>query len=195
MASSQDWKKAQAERLEWRRGLKLEERRIYEEWEQAHKELTKQKKQSEDWKWGSWWWGWSWSQGGQQANWWTSTGASSTQKGSPPPPTAEPTASIRPQAPWEQRNRDPGEDKADLRLVALTPASFMPQRHVAMALGRPVVVLRGVRTARGLSGWVVLCGEVRGCWLSGGVEWAGLRCRGVGRLAWVGRGMWLPAVG
>ena len=35
------------------------------------------------------------------------------------------------------------EDKEALRDVSLTPASFMPQRWITVALGRPVVVLRG----------------------------------------------------
>ena len=93
----------------------------------------------EGWKWSE---GWKWEEGWKwDANWWEDAGWSDQH--------AEPTASWNPQASQAAASshdfplRDPDEDKYWLRNATLTPASFMPQRLVTMALGRPVVVLRG----------------------------------------------------
>ena len=51
------------------------------------------------------------------------------------------------------------------------------QRWVIVALGRPVVVLRGY--ADPLGAFVVGCSVLGGRLLLGGVEWAGERCRDV----------------
>ena len=46
-------------------------------------------------------------------------------------------------APLHGAEKTPEEDKVALRDASMTPASFMPQRWITVALGRPVVVLRG----------------------------------------------------
>ena len=62
-------------------------------------------------------------------------------------------------------------------------------------LGQASGGTQGIQNACGLSEWVGSYGEVRGCCVAGGLEWAGLRCRGMERLASAGRKTWLPAVG
>lgn len=152
---SQAWKKAQAERLEISRAIAIEDRKAWAQWEQEKKEAEKREAADQKgwWRTSSWW---SWSQSWSQADKWATTSASSGHRESLPPPDAG-AAAIRPQAPWEQRAPDAGRDLLTLRNVALTPASFMPQRHVTMALGRPVVVLLLLLHALGADwvGWVV----------------------------------------
>ena len=136
---SQVWKKAQAERLEISRATAMEDRRAWVEWAKEQEEAEKrQAADKKGWSRSSSWW--SWSQSWSQADKWASTSASSGQRASLPPSDAG-AAAMRPQAPWEQRAPDPGQDLLTLRHTALTPAAFMPQRHVTMALGRPLVVL------------------------------------------------------
>ena len=143
MAGSMDWKKAQSERLEEERKKELGLRSTWWSIQRAkwEDEQTRQQ-EAEGWAWGSWWWSqsqWGWSQEDM-------SGSSGLQErpGSPPPePRAEPTASSPPLAieDFQYPTRNHGEDLTALRAAAITPASFVPQRHVMMALGRPVVVL------------------------------------------------------
>ena len=100
-----------------------------------------QKKAAENWTWGSWWWSW-WAPEEK----WGSSGARGSQELSLPPARAEPTAGDDNPQQWDDFHfpaRNHGEDLSALRVAAMTPVSFMPQRHVTMALGRPVVVLIG----------------------------------------------------
>ena len=152
-----DWKFAQASRLEV---LRHNEREVRQHWFDKHHKTHQQQQQqqqewAESWKWGSWWWDHSQQQWG--ADWWSLGEAWSSGF------DAEPTASVPPAAQGSGAassstqfpTRTPDEDKFALRNATLTPASFMPQRHVTMALGRPVVVLRG--EANPLGAFVVGC--------------------------------------
>ena len=121
--------------------------------EKDEKEEEKEKKTAaEEWTWGSWWWDQSdWS----RDEWWGSASASGSQWNAPPhkaEPTASSTAQSETSKDWMYPKRTVGEDHLALRYAAMSPASFMPQRHVTMALGRPVVVLTGVRSAFGAFG-------------------------------------------
>ena len=147
MAGSGDWKKAQAERLE---EVRKKELGLRETWWQGQRakweEEQKRKEEDDSWTWGSWSWSksqWDWHQEGQSA----SSGLQERPGEAPPPPppepVAEPTASVPLLAieDFTYPNRNHEEDLAALRAAAITPVSFAPQRHVTMALGRPVVVL------------------------------------------------------
>ena len=142
MAGNPDWKKAQCERLEEERKTELGLRSTWWAVQRAKWEDEEKKKEAERWTWGSWWWAKrDWSQEDRSG----SSGARGSQE-PPPEPTAEPTASSTPLAieDFTYPTRNPGEDLTALRAATMTPVSFMPQRHVMMALGRPVVVLSGI---------------------------------------------------
>jgi hypothetical protein len=149
MASSTNWSKAQAERLEESRAQELELREMWSKTEMAKKEEKEKTMEGKGWEWGSWWSGqWDWS-----TDKWGASGSQSIVP--PPPPPAEPTAGSTAKsdtAPWSYPKRSVGEDHVALRNAAISPASFMPQRHVTMALGRPVVVFTGTRNAFGAFG-------------------------------------------
>ena len=147
MADSKHWAKAQAERLEEARAQELELRESWWGGQKDLKEKKEEKKGSKDWQWGSWWWG----QWDRSAGEWAggSEGASSSQT-KDPPAIAEPTASYTAHSntgQWLFPSRTVGEDHQALRHAAMSPASFAPQRHITMVLGRPVVVFKGIRNA------------------------------------------------
>ena len=151
MADSKHWAKSQAQRLEEARAQELELRQMWWQTQKAKKEEQERKMEAKGWTWGSWWWG--------QSNWsteeWRTAGGASSSQSNDPPPEPEPTASSSarsnaPQVPYPSRSL--GEDHMALRHAALSPASFVPQRHVTMALGRPVVVLTDARNAFGAFG-------------------------------------------
>ena len=151
MADSRTWSKAQAERLEEARAQELELSTIWWKTEKAKKEEKEKKMEGKGWAWGSWWSG-QWD--GSTDKRWSSGGASGSQSNDPPQ-NAEPTASSKEKsdtAQWLYPSRSAEVDHAALRLAAISPASFAPQRHVAMALGRPVVVFTGSRNAFGAFG-------------------------------------------
>ena len=148
MAQQQYWKKAQSERLETERAQELKFR---EQWYPAQRPKSPEKKEEEaehsQWTWGSWWWHsappkW-WPQN------WSDSQASSAAWNQGSQYVDEPTAFnvFVPPTAKSMPHRTPNEDKRALRNAAMTPASFMPQRHVTMALGRPVVVLQGTQIA------------------------------------------------
>ena len=143
MAGNLDWKKAQSERLE-------EERK--QSWGCARRggrsiepngRMRRRRKKPKAGHWGSSWWRQrDWSQEDRSG----SSGARGSQE-PPPEPTADPTTSSTPLLAIEDfayPTRNHGEDLTALRAAAMTPVSFMPQRHVTMALGRPVLVLSGI---------------------------------------------------
>ena len=137
--------KAQCDRLE---GERKTEKGLRSQWwacQRAMWEDAEDEKEDEGWEGVSGHWDsdkgkWS------QEDWQGSTGARGSSDPPPPEPTAEPTASSRPKAIVNcgYPKRTHGEDHIALRASAMTPSSFQPQRHVAMALGRPVIVLSGV---------------------------------------------------
>ena len=138
--------KAQAERLEEAREEEIGLRSTWWAGQRAKWEDEVQPKEdAEDWAWGSW------SRSDRRGD--TSQEDRSASSGlqgrvkearrSPPEAVAEPTASAGP-LPMEDfqfPNRTREEDLTALRAAAITPVSFAPQRHVTMALGRPIVVL------------------------------------------------------
>ena len=140
MAAGQAWKKAQSARLEQERAKEVNLRNQWFAAERAKWEEAEQKKQASEWKWGSSWWR------QPQSHWsgtWVSQSGASSSVWRERPQEAEPTASsYEGCSPAEGSfpKRNPNEDKEALRSAALSPASFMPQRHVTMALGRPVMV-------------------------------------------------------
>ena len=139
---NEDWKKAQCDRLEADRKKEQARRLTWWACERAAWEDNQERKEEEGWKWGSW----QWSQRNwPQDEWWGSTGARGSSDPPPPEPTAEPTASSTPLAimDYAYPTRNHGEDVMALRVATITPVTFMPQRHVTMALGRPVIVLSG----------------------------------------------------
>ena len=194
MADSKHWTKAQAERLEEARAQELELREMWRKTEKAKNKDSEKKKEAEGWAWGSWWSGqWDWSR-----DQWSEQGGSRGSQDQDPPQNAEPTASTEggSTTPPFIPLRTVGEDFTALRHAAITPASFMPQRHVTMALGRPVVVLAGIRSAFGSFRGGSSPG---GRELAGGlqVEWRGLGCRVVrwsGPDCWGERRGWLKCV-
>ena len=119
--------------------------------EKAQKEEKEKKVGAKGWAWGSWWSGqWDWS-----TDKWGSSGGASGSQSNDPPQKAEPTASSTAKsdtAQWLYPSRSVEEDHVALRHAAISPASFVPQRHVTMALGRPVVVFTGTRNAFGAFG-------------------------------------------
>ena len=142
MAGSMDWKKAQCERLEEERKKELGLRSTWWSGQTAKwEDEQKRKEEAEGWAWGSWWWGDN--QWGNSRWGWHGTGTWGSYEGCPPEPIAKPTASAHLLAieNFEFPNRNHGEDLTAIRAAAITPVSFVPQRHVTMALGRPVVVL------------------------------------------------------
>ena len=150
MADSKHWAKAQAERLEEKRAQELELREMWFKTEKAKKDEAKKKEEAAGWAWGSWWWGkWDWS----QDQWWEE-GKKSAEPTASTEVKAEPTASTEESSGDAFRfpSRTLGEDYTALRNAAMTPGSFMPQRHVTMALGRPVAVFGGIRHAFGAFG-------------------------------------------
>ena len=140
---SQDWKKAQSDRLEPAR--KAEKGRRSDWWarQRAKWEDQQDKKEAEGLTWGSGHWN---QRNRSQEKSQGSTGARGSNDSPPPEPTAEPTASSRPLAILDRAypKRNHGDDMIALRDVGQTPMSFQPQRHITMALGRPVVVLSGI---------------------------------------------------
>ena len=151
MADSSTWSKAQAERLEEARAQELELRQTCWKTEKAKKEAEEEKIQAKGWEWGSWWSGqWDWSTDKGQ-----SSGGASGSQSLLALENAEPTASSTARentAQWLYPKRTVGEDHMALRHATISPASFVPQRHVTMALGRPVVVFTGTRNASGTFG-------------------------------------------
>ena len=152
MADSRTWSKAQSERLEESRAKELEIRQTWWKTEKAKKEEKEKKREAEhSWAWGSWWsgqWDWGTDKG-------RGSGGASGSQSNDPRQTAEPTASSTARsstAEWLYPSRSAEEDHMALRHAAISPASFMPQRHVTMALGRPVVVFTGTRNASGTFG-------------------------------------------
>ena len=140
----EDWKFAQASRLELQRHNEREARQAWFDAQAA----AWQEQQQQEWaageNWGSWWqspegqwWGSQWWT--QEEAWWSSFHAEPTASWERTEPTAGGASSS---SDW-QPDRTPEEDKAKLRDATFTPASFMPQRWVMYAIGRPVVVLRG----------------------------------------------------
>ena len=137
------WQVAQVGRLEEERTKALEERTQWFE-----KEEEEKKKKKEGWEHHQGWWSqhgnWhSWA-GGRQWGWRWDTGAASSE------PTASAAASSGSQDNWwtEAKELTPdgvAEDLRTYRSTIMSPASFQPQRHVTMVLGRPVVVLLGQR--------------------------------------------------
>ena len=145
MADTSHWAKAQAERLEEARAQELEIRQMWVKREKAQKEEKEKKLGVKGWAWGSWWsgqWDWNTDQRG------SSGGASSHEPLQGAEPTASPPA-LGDTARWLYPTRSVEEDHMALRNAAISPASFVPQRHVSMALGRPVVVFTGTRNAFG----------------------------------------------
>ena len=180
----EDWKKAQAQRLEDERAAEKQSRQAWFDSEKTIKEEEKKKTPAAWWSsWGSSHWGPS------QKAWsrWAWSGSESSATGRwKKKEDLEPTANEAP-VPWLDPGlpipRTPEQDIAALRNVAITPASFLPQRHVMMAMGRPVVVptldknhmcfLLGCSWAGGRAG-------------SGGVEMAGVRRSADGVGGWCG---------
>ena len=140
---NQDWRKAQVDRLEKERKTEKDARLQWWSCERASWEDMQEEKEEQGRTRGS---GkrkrGNWSQANSQG----STGARGSSDPPPPEPVSEPTATARPRAildhPYPKRNH--GDDMIALRAATMTPASFMPQRHITMALGRPVVVLSGI---------------------------------------------------
>ena len=140
----QDWRKAQVGRLEKERKEENDYRLHWWSCERARwEDMAGQGLEEKGWTWKSG----HWKQGNwSQANWQGSTGARGSNDPPPPEPETEPPATPRSRGivdrPYPKRNH--GDDAIALRAAAMTPASFMPQRHITMALGRPVVVLSGI---------------------------------------------------
>ena len=165
--------------MEESRAQELEILQMWPKTEKTQKEEKEKKWKAKGWAWGSWWagkWDWSSDQRG------TSGGASTHN----PLQGAEPTAGPRAKgdtARWLYPTRSAEEDHMALRHAAISPASFVPQRHITMALGRPVVVFSGsrnvgrgfrsglCRTGTGLIGKIV-------SW--SGVGWGVVSSHGVG---------------
>ena len=143
MEKEKEWRFEQASRLEIRRHKEKENREAwfqkqeekYEEWKQAEWAAAKQ--------WDTWWWSeaaWGddwWTQGEAKGSGWHAEPTARRAPTSPPKGGASSSTST-----WVPK-KSAEEDKEALRDVSLTPASFMPQRWITIALGRPVIVLRG----------------------------------------------------
>ena len=144
MFREKDWKFPQASRLEIQRHEERQARQAWFDELAAKWEELQQQEWDEAQEWGSWWWSPddpSWG-----SDWWTQGEA--WQSGLRAGPTAEGAFTERTAGAASSSSqwlppRSPEEDKAKLRDATITPASFMPQRWITMALGRPVVVLRG----------------------------------------------------
>ena len=172
MAGDDKWQQAQATRLERERHEELATRAAGYAWCAEQQQPSLQRKEAwlpEAWAWGSWWWEGSsnprkrgrWSTGENWGSGWSAEPIASVEQ--QPTPPAPPAAKFP--------ARSPEEDKQALRMAALTPAAFIPQRHVMMALGRPVMVLGQKQTQwEGLLGWdVAWCSAVCGGLVGGGL--------------------------
>ena len=145
MANSRDWKKAQADRLELQRSIDLRVRDLVAQAEKVDGQDRVWRKTN-----GGLWW-WQIESAGEDKRGSSSAAAAAEPSASSAAATSESAASsaaaaAQPAASSQELtfpSRSAEEDHLTLRHAAMTPASFMPQRHVTMALGRPVVVLIG----------------------------------------------------
>ena len=139
---------AQVARLEQERTKASEERAAW-----CHQEAENEKKKEEErWEHQGWWSGWDhreWRS--RHGAWWTGAGQhwdrpSDTGATSSEPTTTEAAASSSQDGCMQDEHLTQEGVKADLktyRSILMSPASFQPQRHVTMLLGRPVVVILG----------------------------------------------------
>ena len=139
-----DWSFEQVSRLEVRRDQEHEIRQTWFKKQAAKWRVKEEQMLAEEEESGSRWR--SHDDASRGADWWTqgearSSGCDAETAARAMP--AEPTAAGASSSSDVHMHRTPEEDKATLRDAILTPASFMPQRWVTYALGRPVVVLRG----------------------------------------------------
>ena len=133
------WGFHQASRLELRRADEEAERQKYfDNAKKDWKKYEKQQRHSPYARWESWWY--SHEDGWWMSDWWQNRQEHWWEAAREPPAAAQEMA-------WNDwsTDRTPAQDKAALRIASLSPCSFQPQRWVIMALGRPVVVLGGVK--------------------------------------------------
>ena len=139
-----DWSFEQVSRLELRREAEREIRQTWFKKQAAKWKVKQQQMVAEEDESGSRWR--SHDDASQGAERWTQGEARSSGCDAETAASsllAEPTAAGASSSSDVHMHRTPEEDETALRDATLTPASFMPQRWVTYALGRPVVVLRG----------------------------------------------------
>ena len=133
------WAFQQVSRLELQRA---DEEARRSQWfakaEKDWKKFQKEQRRSPYARWESWWY--SHEDGWWMSDWWQNRQQHWWEAAREPPAAAQEMA-------WNDwsTDRTPAQDKAALRIASLSPCSFQPQRWVMMALGRPVVVLGGVK--------------------------------------------------